>query len=87
MLDAIAPLGLFSTRMRAVVAVSQRFLEMPVFDIGLTKELKVYGVGEFGYHSYLIFCRGQGRTLKPNDSNLQGYCRWLRENSQPGPDE
>jgi hypothetical protein len=56
--------------MQSLLAVTNRFLELPAFDIGLEKEKKVYGIGEFGYHSYLIFCRDAGTSLKPKDSAL-----------------
>lgn len=63
-------------RMQSLVAVTERFLQMPVFDVGLEKSLKIYGIGEFSYHSYLLFCRDAGAILKPKDAALAyvGIC-------------
>ena len=43
--------------------------------VGLQGEHKIKGVGEFGYHSWLIFCRDEGATLK-------GFCRWRSRHAQ-----
>jgi hypothetical protein len=53
--EVISPLGLFDTRIRGLREVTERFLYMPLFQIGLQPPLKVYGVGAFTYDSYLIF--------------------------------
>ena len=78
-LKILAPLGLFPNRMRSVVEVSRCFLAMPRFDVGLKPPLKIYGIGEFGLDSFLIFCRDRGATLVPADRNLAGYCRWRKQ--------
>ena len=78
-LKLISGLGLFENRWRSVVAITQRFLEMPEFTVVLDKENKIYGVGEFGVDSYLIFTRHpSGCHLTPNDKNLRAYCSWLK---------
>ena len=47
--ECIAPLGLFETRFRSIVEISRAFLSRNVvFNVGLTKEFKIYGIGEFG---------------------------------------
>ena len=78
----IAPLGLFETRFRSVVEVSRKFLSLnAIFNVGLTKELKIYGIGEFGVDSFQIFCRdvvGNDSKYCPSDKNLQSYCRWRK---------
>ena len=52
----IAPLGLFETRFKSIIEISKRFLTMsPMFQVGLTKELKIYGIGAFGFDSFNIF--------------------------------
>ena len=84
-LPVMKPLGLFENRLRSLIAVSEKFLSMPVFDIGLDKERKIYGIGEFGYSSYLIFCRygtkDGGAQAHPSDSTLQALVRWLKSQS------
>ena len=78
----ISPLGLFETRFRSIVEVSRKFLSLSVvFNVGLTKELKIYGIGEFGVDSFQIFCRdvvGNDSNYCPGDKNLQSYCRWRK---------
>jgi methyl-CpG-binding domain protein 4 len=79
----IAPLGLFETRFKSIIEISTRFLTMsPMFQVGLTKELKIYGIGVFGLDSFNIFCRDFGGEMTPSDRNLQNYCRWRKQ--QPG---
>ena len=50
-----ADAGLFDTRIRGLRDVTDRFLFMPKFQVGLAAPLKIYGVGAFTYDSYLIF--------------------------------
>lgn len=76
----IHPLGLFPTRMQSLVAITRRFLEAPLFNVGLEPELKVYGVGVFGVDSYRLFCRGDLKT-NPEDKNLKSFVEWQRRNA------
>jgi len=80
-LQVIHPLGLFPTRMKSLIAVTQRFLEMERFEVGLSKDLKIYGIGEFGYQSFLIFCKGEVR-LTPKDRALKSFVDWQRKNAK-----
>lgn len=75
-LPLIKSLGLFPTRMNAIVAVTTRFLVMPEFDVGLQPPLKIPGIGEFAFHSYLLFCRASD-TVQPSDKNLAAFARWM----------
>ena len=38
----------------------------------------MYGIGEFGFQSYMIFCRAAAQTLWPADRALQSFVRWAR---------
>jgi len=71
----LAPLGLFPNRLKSLVAVSERFLEMPKFDVGLEGGLKIYGIGQFGFDSFRIFIRGK-LDFQPGDRTLQAFVRW-----------
>lgn len=42
--------------------------------MGLVGDLKIRGVGEFGYQSYLIFCRDE--DPRPSDKNLLAFVHW-----------
>mmetsp|Transcript_39995 Transcript_39995/g.67002 ORF Transcript_39995/g.67002 Transcript_39995/m.67002 type:complete len:84 (+) Transcript_39995:1340-1591(+) len=48
---------------------------MPKFDVGLSKDLKIYGIGEFGFQSFLLFCRGD-ISIKPKDRALSSFAHW-----------
>lgn len=63
---------------RSTISISEKFLTMPEFTCGLEKEIKIYGIGEFGVDSYLIFCAGEGRNITPNDKNLRAFTTWLK---------
>jgi len=78
-LQVIKPLGLFPTRMQSLVAISTRFLELPEFIVGLNKEHKIYGIGEFGYQSYQIFCQNKGLTISPADRALASFASWQKQ--------
>lgn len=69
---------LFENRMRSVIAISEKFLTMEEFNCGLEKEIKIYGIGEFGVDSYLIFCAGEGKKITPSDKNLRAFTTWLK---------
>ncbi|EOD35093.1 hypothetical protein EMIHUDRAFT_110939 [Emiliania huxleyi CCMP1516] len=65
-------LGLFDDRLKSLLAITTAFL-LPAegedaFAVDLKKREqgghKIHGVGEFGWHSWLIFCRDMGATLK-----------------------
>ena len=81
--EILKPLGLFPNRYKAVISISSRFLFMgDNFDVGLQKELKIYGVGAFGVDSFMLFCRDAGRMpggYSSEDRNLQAYCRFCRQ--------
>jgi methyl-CpG-binding domain protein 4 len=79
--EIIKSLGLFDTRIRGLRDVTQRFLSMPRFIIGMDKDIKPYGCGPFVYESYLIFCCGHGCSIQASDKNLRAYCAWLRRMS------
>jgi methyl-CpG-binding domain protein 4 len=69
------PLGLFENRMKSLVAISQRYLEMPVFDLGLDAATKVFGCGAFTVASFHIFCRGN-LGVNPEDAALKAFVAW-----------
>ena len=69
------PLGLFENRMKSLVAVSQRYLEMPVFDVGLDPANKIFGCGAFTVASFHIFCRGNLK-VNPEDATLKAFVAW-----------
>lgn len=71
------PLGLFENRVQSLVALSQRYLEMPVFDVGLDAETKIYGCGAFTVASFQIFCRGNIK-YDPDDCTLKAFVAWQR---------
>ena len=81
----LGPLGLFPNRLKSLVAVSERFLEMPAFDVGLQGDLKIYGIGQFGLDSFQIFIRGR-LDFQPGDRTLQAFVRWQKAHGEAGPE-
>jgi len=81
-LKVIKPLGLFPGRMQSLVAISTKMLEMPQFVLGLNKEHKIYGIGEFGFQSYQIFCQNKGCSIHPGDKALAGFCNWQKKHEK-----
>mmetsp|Transcript_20014 Transcript_20014/g.38161 ORF Transcript_20014/g.38161 Transcript_20014/m.38161 type:complete len:336 (+) Transcript_20014:159-1166(+) len=76
----IKPLGLFPTRFRSMVEVSQAFLQLPQFKVSLQSPFKLYGIGEFGYQSYLIFCCGD-ISVSPSDRVLKAFVAWQNKHA------
>jgi len=77
------PLGLFDNRLQSIVAVSQRFLTAPTFAVELKGEHKMFGIGEFGLQSFLIFARGN-LDIVPGDATLKSYVSWQRRKAKGG---
>lgn len=76
----IHSLGLFDDRVRSLAAITTAFLAGDDrFEVGLEPAHKVHGVGQFGVHSFLIFVRDQGATLKASDAALVTFCNWRRK--------
>lgn len=69
--------------MQSLVAITGRFLEAPLFNVGLEPELKIYGVGQFGVDSYRLFCRGDLKC-NPEDRNLKAFAEWQKKNAAKG---
>jgi len=82
----IHSLGMFDQRFKALTAVTEAFLSMPEFDIGLEKKSKdgpgnkIFGCGPFTVDSYAIFCRnaGPGMTEKGLDPALAAFVGWQK---------
>lgn len=85
-LKILKPLGLFPYRMKSLVAITQRFLEMPKFDVGLDKSVKIYGIGAFGCDSFEIFCRNN-MNAKPGDRNLAAFVAWQKRHAKKMKDQ
>ena len=77
----INSLGLFDDRLKSLTAITTAFL-LPengdAFAVDL-KAHKIRGIGEFGYHSWLIFCCDLGDTVRPSDKCLASYCAWRKK--------
>ena len=79
--EIIASLGLFDDRLKGLVGITEAFLlGDDEFMVDL-KEHKIRGIGEFGWHSWLIFCRDGGATLKANDAALTTFCNWRKKSA------
>ena len=75
-------LGLFDDRLKGLRGVTEAFLfGRDDFDVD-PKTHKTRGIGEFGHHSFLIFCRDAGASLKANDCALKTFCSWRRKEQQ-----
>lgn len=82
--EVIFSLGLFDDRVRSLVSITQAFLNAGEFAVDLA-EHKIHGVGKFGYHSWLIFCRDMGGSLKKiEDATLLSFASWRKK--QPAED-
>ena len=77
--EIVHSLGLFDDRLKGIIGITQAFLlggDAFAVDLG---ENKIRGIGKFGWHSWLIFCRDMGRTLKCEDAALVSYANWRKK--------
>lgn len=72
--ELIRPLGLSSRKAHILVRMSREFLQGD-----WTEPRELYGIGKYANDSWLIFCKGRWREVKPNDHALIWYCDWLKE--------
>lgn len=78
----INSLGLFDDRLRSLAAITTAFLAgEDRFEPGLLPAHKIHGVGQFGVHSFQIFARDEGVTLRPVDAALVTFCNWRRKHA------
>lgn len=79
----IQPLGLSKRRSRALVKMSNDYLNK---DWKSNPEL-LYGVGKYASDAYYIFCAGSWEEIEPKDRALNDYHSFLKKsfkNTQPG---
>ena len=81
MLEVMKPLGLFENRLRSVTAVTERFLAAPVFEVGLEPNVKIYGIGAFGFESFKLFCRAD-LSFTPQDATLKIFSAWQKRHAK-----
>jgi hypothetical protein len=78
--EILRPLGLVESRVKTLIELSQRFLQMPVFDCGHKKGMnKISGCGPFAVDSFLIFCRGY-QLADTQDASCMKYLEWRKSN-------
>ena len=75
----LQPIGLHERRSRSLIRFSEEFT---------TKDwlypIELYGIGKYGDDSYRMFCVGEWRNVKPNDSKLILYYEWIEEQDRLG---
>jgi methyl-CpG-binding domain protein 4 len=82
----INSLGLFDDRLKALIALTTRFIEVDIFEVSPDPkcEHKIRGVGAFGYESYLVFCKDEGATIKLSDGGkpLAPFVAWRKKHAE-----
>jgi len=77
--ELLRPVGLVDNRVKSLLELTRAFLQMPVFDCGLQKNVnKIWGCGPFAVDSYLIFCCSQ-RLPETADATCKQYLDWWRK--------
>ena len=84
--EILYPLGLFPNRLKSLIALSNKFLSDEAFEVGLEGKNKIFGIGQFGLESYLIFCKGM-TDIKPKDCTLRSFCSWQQKQAANGDQE
>ena len=72
--DMIQPLGLSERRSRALVKMSNDYINK---DWKQSPET-LYGIGKYGSDAYHIFCLGDWKDVEPKDHALNDYHVWLK---------
>ena len=71
----IAPLGLSQRRSKALIMMSNDYLQKDWKD----KPDVLYGIGKYGSDAYRIFCKGEWEEVIPKDGALVNYRTFLEE--------
>lgn len=74
----IKPLGLFhESRWPSLVGLSERWLQLPRFEMATKGEFKVPGCGPFCVDSFHLFCKDDWSS-EPTDKALLQFWRWRK---------
>ena len=71
----IQPLGLSQRRSRALVKMSEDYLQKDWKD----RPDVLYGIGKYASDAYRIFCLGDWRNVSPKDGALVNYHNFLKK--------
>ena len=72
--DLIKTLGLADRRAKTLIRMSQDYLSKIWHD----DPRILYGIGEYAYAAYQIFCKHQWAQIpEPNDGALKKYWKWI----------
>tara|TARA_R100000152_G_C6698715_1_gene128709 strand:- start:209 stop:535 length:327 start_codon:yes stop_codon:yes gene_type:complete len=71
----LKPIGLSSRRAKALVRMSQEYL-----DKDWKEPIELYGIGKYANDAWKIFCTSAWKEVKPKDHALTWYHDWLINN-------
>ena len=72
--ELLKPLGFYNRRPRTMRKFTEDYL------CGVKDVPEMYGVGKYAFDAYRIFCKGDWKSVEPNDHALNKYHDWLKEN-------
>ena len=71
----LKPIGLSSRRAKALVKMSQEYL-----DKDWKEPIELYGIGKYANDAWKIFCTSSWKEVQPKDHALTWYHDWLINN-------
>jgi methyl-CpG-binding domain protein 4 len=71
----LKPIGLSSRRAKALVKMSQEYIEKD-----WKEPIELYGIGKYANDAWKIFCTSSWKEVQPKDHALTWYHDWLINN-------
>lgn len=75
--DLLRPLGFYNRRPKAMQKFTKQYLNS-----SWAEPIELYGIGKYANDAWRIFCKGDWKSVDPNDHALNKYHLWLKESNE-----
>ena len=75
--EVVKPLGFWNKRPKTIKRFTEEYMNR-----GWDEPIELHGIGKYANDAWLIFVKGDWRSVEPKDHALNKYHDWLRENHE-----
>ncbi len=75
--NLLRPLGFYNRRPKAMQKFTKQYLKS-----SWSEPIELYGIGKYANDAWRIFCKGDWKSVDPNDHALNKYHLWLKESNE-----
>ena len=72
--SVVRSLGFYNRRPKTMKRFTEEYINGQ-----WTEPIELYGIGKYANDAWRVFCRGDWRSVEPQDHALNDYHGWLRE--------